>query len=226
MQCNCKCNSLVTSFPSHQVSIFTHTHSIHFSAFSLHNPPCLTSHQHASRHGYNAVAVQYGAGTRSGQIGWKGGKGEILWAHTYPTVSSRPQGRCVQSFVPISSEMWICKGYKQTYKHSSLYIRLLSYLAYGSRTFLLNSNYNVFFLSVYGKNTSSLSILNAALSPSLVELYCNNLQASPTNTSSKIKNLCDDLYYICTMQILQKMNITHSRLNFLSITVLIKSQCM
>ena len=29
--------------PSHQVSIFTHTHSIHFSAFSLHNTPC-TSH--------------------------------------------------------------------------------------------------------------------------------------------------------------------------------------
>jgi hypothetical protein len=63
MQCNCKCNSLVTSFPSHQFSIFTHTHSVHFSAFSLHNPPCVTSHQHMPHHGYNAVAGQCGAGS-------------------------------------------------------------------------------------------------------------------------------------------------------------------
>jgi len=56
MQCNCKCNSLVTSLPSHQVSIFTHVHSVHFSAFSLHNSMCVTSHQHAPHHGYNAVA--------------------------------------------------------------------------------------------------------------------------------------------------------------------------
>jgi hypothetical protein len=55
-------------------------------------------------------------------IGRRGGKGEILWAHTYPTVSSRPRGRCLQSLVPIGSEMWICIRYKQTYKHSSLYI--------------------------------------------------------------------------------------------------------
>ena len=48
------------------------------------------------------------------KIGQKGGKGEILWAHTYPTVSSRPRGRCVQSLVPIGSEMWICIRYKQT----------------------------------------------------------------------------------------------------------------
>ena len=61
MQCNCKCNSLVTSFPSHQVSIFTHTHSVHFSAFSLHNPPCVTSHQHTPHHGYNAVAGKRGS---------------------------------------------------------------------------------------------------------------------------------------------------------------------
>jgi len=30
----------------------------------------------------------------------------------------------VQSLVPIGSEMWICIRYKQTNKHSSLYIRL------------------------------------------------------------------------------------------------------
>jgi len=59
------------------------------------------------------------------KIGRKGGKGEILWAHTYPTVSSRPRERCVQSLVPIGSEMWICIRCKQTYKHSSLYIRFI-----------------------------------------------------------------------------------------------------
>jgi len=37
------------------------------------------------------------------KIGRKGVKGEILWAHTYPTVSSRPRGKCVQSLVPIGS---------------------------------------------------------------------------------------------------------------------------
>ena len=64
MQCNCKCNSLVTSFPSHQVSIFTHTHSVHFSAFSFHNtPPSVTSHQYTPHNGYNAVAGQCGAGS-------------------------------------------------------------------------------------------------------------------------------------------------------------------
>ena len=42
MQCNYKCNSLFTSFPSHQVSIFTHMHSVHFSAFSMH--------YHSARH--------------------------------------------------------------------------------------------------------------------------------------------------------------------------------
>jgi len=56
------------------------------------------------------------------KIGRKGGKGEILWAHTYPTVSSRPRGRCVQSLVPISSEMWICIRYKQTYKQTFIFI--------------------------------------------------------------------------------------------------------
>ena len=71
--CAIQCNSLVTSFPSHQVFIFTHTHSVHFSAFSLHNPPCVTSHQHTPRHGYNAVAVKRGsvapAGIYCAQIG-------------------------------------------------------------------------------------------------------------------------------------------------------------
>jgi len=40
MQWNCKSNSLFTSFPSHQVSIFTHMHSVPFSAFSMHYARC------------------------------------------------------------------------------------------------------------------------------------------------------------------------------------------
>jgi len=58
------------------------------------------------------------------KIGRKGGKGGILWAHTYPTVSSRPRGRCVQSLVPIGSEMWICIRYK----HSFLYVRYFMHI--------------------------------------------------------------------------------------------------
>jgi len=37
---HCNCNSLFTSFSSHQVSIFTHMHSVHFSAFSTHYAQC------------------------------------------------------------------------------------------------------------------------------------------------------------------------------------------
>jgi len=59
----------------------------------------------------------------------KGGKVEILWVHTYRTTSSRPRGRRVQSLVQIGSEMWICvSSYKQTNKHSTLYIRYPEYL--------------------------------------------------------------------------------------------------
>ena len=48
--------------------------------------------------------------------------GEILWVHTYPTTSSRPRGRCVQSLVPIGSEMWICIRYKHTNKQTFIFI--------------------------------------------------------------------------------------------------------
>jgi len=57
MQCNC--NSLFTSFPSHQVSIWTRVHSF-FSALSMHYPQCkaLAVRKRNCRllyHGYNAV---------------------------------------------------------------------------------------------------------------------------------------------------------------------------
>ena len=58
------------------------------------------------------------------KIGRKGGKGEILWAHTYPTVSSRPRGGLCAKF----GSDWFRNVdlYKvQTNKHSSLYIRFL-----------------------------------------------------------------------------------------------------
>jgi hypothetical protein len=91
-------------------------------------------------HGYKGIAENGRAGSHLVPMilqwplkkkGPKGRRGQESRAHTYPTVSSRPRGRRVQSFVPIGSEMWICIRYKQTnkqtyiqtYLHSSLYIR-------------------------------------------------------------------------------------------------------
>ena len=121
MQCNYKCNSLVTSFPSYQVSIFIHMDSVHFSAFSLRNPPCVIARA-ASRISRSSgvvwrrqPSISQESAPAPNKIGRKGGKGEILWAHTCATVSSRPRERCVQSLVSIGSEMWICIRYKQTF---------------------------------------------------------------------------------------------------------------
>jgi len=69
----------------------------------------------SNNHGYNAVAddsrrqpfrAEYSAPTPD-EEGKKGRKAEIFSEHTYPTVSSRPRGRCVQSLVQTGSEMWI-----------------------------------------------------------------------------------------------------------------------
>jgi hypothetical protein len=61
--------------------------------------------------------------------GPKGRRGQEFQVHTYPTVSSRPRGRHVQSVVQIGSEMWMyissIHTYIHTNKHSSLYIRYL-----------------------------------------------------------------------------------------------------
>jgi hypothetical protein len=87
--------------------------------------------QHTPHHGYNAVAgvvwlrqlcTACDSAPAPDKIGRKGGKGEIMWAHTYPTVSSRPRGRYVQSLVPIGSEMWICIRYKQTNKQTNFHL--------------------------------------------------------------------------------------------------------
>jgi hypothetical protein len=132
MQCNFKCNSLFTSFPSHQVSISTHMYAVHFSAFSMHYALCTSRPWRHTNTAYNAVAADSGAGSHlprtnrdSLQTKYieKVGKFEILWFHTYPTTFSIPRGRRVQSLVQIGPEMWICISSIQTNKHSSLYIR-------------------------------------------------------------------------------------------------------
>jgi len=104
-----------------------HTHAFHsLLRVFIAQPTCVTSHQHARHRGHNAVAWRRQPATAHelapapDKIGRKGGKGEILWANTCPPVSSRPRWRCVQSLVPIGSEMWICVRYKQTNIH--LYI--------------------------------------------------------------------------------------------------------
>jgi len=43
------------------------------------------------------LSTAHQVGSANDKIGRKGGKGEILWAHTYPTISFRPRGRWVQS---------------------------------------------------------------------------------------------------------------------------------
>jgi len=78
---------------------------------------------HLLHHEYNTVADDSWAGSHLVPriLHWplteKVEKGQILWVHIYPTTSSRPRGRCVQSLVQIGSEMWICISSKQTNKH-------------------------------------------------------------------------------------------------------------
>jgi hypothetical protein len=70
---------------------------VFYALCTVHITP-VTSHQYALHHGYNAVVGQCGAGSHQlrrnlhlfqTKLGRKGGKGEMLWAHTGPTVSSR-----------------------------------------------------------------------------------------------------------------------------------------
>jgi len=84
-------------------------------------------------HGYKGIAENGRAGSHLVPmiLQWpptkkepKGRRGQEFWVHTYPTVSSRPRARRVQSLVQIGSEMWICISSIQTKKHLSLYIRL------------------------------------------------------------------------------------------------------
>jgi len=64
-------------------------------------------------HGYNAIAddsrrqpfCAEDSAPAPDEEDEKGRKGQTFSDHTYPTVSSRPRGRCVQSLIQIGSEM-------------------------------------------------------------------------------------------------------------------------
>jgi hypothetical protein len=130
----------------HLVSTFTRVLTVIFSAFSTHHTQSTTRAVRLCRaprrrvHDVTrtragvaditlwgcpvapaAIFAQRHAGPRDGRVR-KGGKGEILWAHTYPKVSSRRRGRYVRSLVPIGSEMWICIRCKQTYKQTFIFM--------------------------------------------------------------------------------------------------------
>jgi hypothetical protein len=140
MQCNCKCNSLVISFPSHQVPISTHTLFIHFSAFSLHNPPLsVTSNQHARHHEYYEVAGQCGDSshyctricTHSRE---NSSKRWERWNVVGPYISYglfQTTGKtCAEFWVPIGAEMWICIRYKLTCIHTYIQTFIFIYKIY------------------------------------------------------------------------------------------------
>jgi hypothetical protein len=132
MQCNCKCNSLFTSFPSHQVSIFTHMHSIHFSVFSVHYPQCtsrLWRHTNTCRimditqyQGTMVPAAIFCAwiGTCSRQ-NWS--KRWESWNIVGPYIAYNLLQTKGEMCAKFGSETWICISYIQTNKLSSLYIR-------------------------------------------------------------------------------------------------------
>ena len=91
----------------------------------------VTSHQYAPHHGYNAVAgavwrrqpsTAHESALAPDKIGRKCRKVEILWVQTYPTTSSRPRERCVQSLVQIGSGMWICVSFIQTNKQTFVFV--------------------------------------------------------------------------------------------------------
>jgi hypothetical protein len=106
MQCNCKCNSLVNSFPSHHVSISTHTHAFR-SILRIFIAQTTAVRDVKSACAASQILRSSGTVWRRqpftahisahapDKIVRRGGKGEMLWAHTYPTVSSRPRGRKV-----------------------------------------------------------------------------------------------------------------------------------
>ena len=54
--------------------------------------------------------------------GPKGRRGHEFRVHTYPTVSSKPRGRRVQSLVQIGSEIWICISSIHTNKQTNIYL--------------------------------------------------------------------------------------------------------
>ena len=99
---------------------------------------CRWHHTNTSwNHGYKGIAENGRAGSHLVPmiLQWppkkkvpKGRRGQEFQVHTYPTVSSRPRGRCVQSLVQIGSEMWICISFIHTYKQTFIFIYKISNL--------------------------------------------------------------------------------------------------
>jgi len=131
MQCHCTCNSLSTSFPSHQVSISTHMHSVHFSSFSMHYAQCTSRPWRRTNTGCNAVAGDSCAGghLRSTNL------------HSLPTKRSKmwESWNIVGPYIPydlLQTKGETCEKFGSdrfrnvdlykfhTNKHSSLYVRL------------------------------------------------------------------------------------------------------
>jgi hypothetical protein len=124
-------------------------HSVHF-AFCMHYPlvhdtssknaklssaktSFLWRHTNTSKnHGYKAVADDSrrqpfraeDSAPAPDEEGKKGRKGKTFSDHAYPTVSSRPRGRCVQNLFQIGSDMWICIRYKKNKQTFSLIYKI------------------------------------------------------------------------------------------------------
>ena len=131
MQCNCKGNSLFTSLPFHQVSISTHMHSVHFSAFSVHYAQCTSRPWRHTNTGYNAVTRDSGAGrllphTNRHSLPTKYVEkvGKLKFCGSIHTLRPPPDQRGdVSKFGSYRfRNVDLCKFH--TNKHSSLYIRL------------------------------------------------------------------------------------------------------
>jgi len=146
--CLYNCNSLFTYLLSHQFFMCTHMLSLHLTTFVMHYSKCNTLSVRTlnclflQRH-FRDVAQTPARITDiklsrmicagSHPLSWnrhrlakkkdkKSLKGQEIWVHTYPTVCSRPRGRCLKSLVYIGSEMWICIRYKQTNKQPFSYV--------------------------------------------------------------------------------------------------------
>jgi hypothetical protein len=102
-----------------------HTHAFRsllhvFYALRTVHVTSVTSHQYGIEHSsgelwHKQPSSAHESAITPDKIHQKCRKVEILWVHTYPTTSSRPRGRRVQSLVQISSEMWICISSIQTF---------------------------------------------------------------------------------------------------------------
>ena len=132
MQRNCKYNSLFTFFPSHQVSISTHMHSVHFSTFSMHYAQCTSHLWHHTNMGYNAVAGDSGAGSHLPRTNRQSlltkyveKVGKLKYCGSIHTLQPPPdQGgdMCKVWFRSVQKCRFVLVPYKQTNKQTFIFI--------------------------------------------------------------------------------------------------------